>query len=246
MPTPPLIKLLRTKLHTLVSTIGIATSISITGIIVLALIVTIKLGSIHSPHNQKLVELSSDQAVLSIQFVSTIDDIDLALRTESWDMIDPSITKFTEQYNQWKTTHQELSANRINRSIKGESGLSIADHFDRIAYNKSQITQSFNELKLVTDSIVRRAPYISHSTPKQGLRFRSIHPRSVPRVSRFNHADQHTLQIARTPQQKAIDRKHPAPVLLAPDHTTRAPSVCDRPQDPLDASNPTIPQVPAC
>lgn len=164
MTTPPQIKLLRDKLHTLVSTIGIAASISITGIFVLALIITIKLGSIHSPQSQRLADVSSDQAVLSIQFVSTIDDIDLALRTESWDTIDPSIASFTQQYNHWINTHQDLSAERINRRIKGESGLSVADHFDRVAYNKTQITQSVNELKLVTDSIVRRAPYISQST----------------------------------------------------------------------------------
>ncbi len=159
---------IRTRLlsasRALITNIGLTTTVCLVFMLAITLLITIKSSSILSTTNQELVDQSSEQTLRSVKIASTIDEIELALRTQNWEAIKPAFADFTDQFHQWSTSHERLSSRRKNRSIAPDSQLTIAEYFDRLDYTTTQITHSISELSLVSESVIRRVPYVNQSS----------------------------------------------------------------------------------
>jgi signal transduction histidine kinase/ActR/RegA family two-component response regulator len=171
---------LKTTCQALITSIGFTTTACLVLMFAITLLITLKSSSILSTTNQELVDQSSEQTLRSVKIASSVDEIELALRTQNWDAIEPAFNKFADQFQLWSTSHERLSSRRKNQTIAQSSQLTIAEHFDRLDFTTIQITQSISELSLVSESVIRRAPYVNQSSQSRFFASASAMRKHIP------------------------------------------------------------------
>jgi len=156
MTTPPLLQRVLPPIRFL----GTWTCLCLGFFMIVLAISYFKAGSINYSNNQSLVDLSANQGLLTEQITKNALAIEIAVRTQDWDSVEPSLLKLIDDHNTWKSGHESLLNNRANTFQAQGDEDTIAEHLSKQAYPFNQLNQSMTELETVTRSVVRRAPYI--------------------------------------------------------------------------------------
>lgn len=120
----------------------------------------IRIGTIVNNEALELVNLSARQRMLVERITKNALEIEIALRTENWDTLEPTLESLSADRSLWQETHESLRANSQNEFRAPDSNNSIQNSFERIDFPFAQISQAADEIEVVTRSVVRRAPYI--------------------------------------------------------------------------------------
>ena len=120
----------------------------------------IRVGAIVNNDALELVKLSGRQRMLVAEMTKSALEIEIALRAEDWDALEPTLESLTADRMLWQESHESLKTSRQNNFSDAGSKATIRDYFDKIDYPYAQISQAVDEIEVVTKSVIRRAPYI--------------------------------------------------------------------------------------
>jgi signal transduction histidine kinase len=144
----------------LIKAIGVWTSGCLVLSLLIVAVIYFRVGAIINNDALAMVDLSGRQRMLVAEITKSALEIEIALRTEDWDTLEPTLDSLTADRILWQESHDSLKASPMN-SFKDEgTNTTIYDYFDRINYPYSQISQATEEIEIVTRSVIRRAPYI--------------------------------------------------------------------------------------
>ncbi|MFK7759171.1 MAG: sensor histidine kinase [Phycisphaerales bacterium] len=143
--------------------------------IVLFMIITAgSLISTRSIEHKKLTAFvgdTHDHLQLTESINSKAISIKLAILSEDWDELAPIHAELARERAQWASNHDSLRVNALHhQSIRApvptqqDEIETITELFDRIEYQRRKIDDASSELISLTQSVIRRAPYIDALT----------------------------------------------------------------------------------
>ena len=160
MPKQPL----QQTLLRFIQAVGVWTSTGLALAFLILAVTYIRAGSVIDKDALALVKRSDRQLVLVERISKKALQIEVALHTDDWDIFEPALAELSQDHTLWSETHDSLRSSRQNGFGVGGGNRSIKAYFDRLDFPQSQISQALDEIEIVTQSIVRRAPYIDQSS----------------------------------------------------------------------------------
>ncbi len=139
---------------------GTWTTLCLIVIVVLTTTAFIRAGSLTNTDNASLINDSGRQRMLVEAITKDALTIKIAMTDEDWNAIEPALTRLTANISDWTNTHSSLRVHSANAYMATDEIQTIFNHYERLNYSYTQIAQACAELTTVTQSVIRRAPFI--------------------------------------------------------------------------------------
>tara|TARA_R110000868_G_scaffold241497_1_gene496049 strand:- start:20578 stop:21375 length:798 start_codon:yes stop_codon:yes gene_type:complete len=179
---------------------GIVTCASFACFSIVLAVAYMNAGSLDQESVQRLVRQASDQRVRALQFSIDTLSLDRAVRTQTWDRVEPALSDLISNHNAWVNTFETLRAEPANDFHAAGDEDSIAGYYTRLTHAYADVSQSIDELRVVGQSIVRRAPFID---PASEQRLTAAVESYQAHETRFNRISSEILALYQLQAQQA-------------------------------------------
>jgi len=179
---------------------GIVTCASFACFSIVLAVAYMNAGSLDQESVQRLVRQASEQRVRALQFSIDTLSLDRAVRTQTWDRVEPALSDLIANHNAWINAHESLRDDRANDFHAPGDEDSISDYYTRLTHAYADVSQSIDELRVVGQSIVRRAPFID---PASEQRLTAAVESYQTHETRFNQISSEILALYQLHAQQA-------------------------------------------
>ena len=147
-----------------VRTVGVRTCVFMSIAFVVLVITYIRVGAISPSNARDLVARLYQQHLLIERISKQSLAIEIAVRTDDWDRFEPLLSSLTQDHALFLRAHDSFKQSRASGVINADHRGLIQNHIDRLELPLAQMDQALEEIEIITQSIIRRAPYIDQSS----------------------------------------------------------------------------------
>lgn len=151
-------------IRSITNTLGLVSTVGVVACLTLMVVSMVQTGRLKNEASDKLALETSHQQHITSQLAKDALRLQVAVGIEDWDSIDRLFEDLVEDTTHWVQSHEELQQNQIGKVTIPGSRESVSDLFERARYPLSSMMRSMDELEKITQSIIRRAPYIDQKS----------------------------------------------------------------------------------
>ncbi len=147
-----------------IQTVGVRTFVFMSIAFAVLAVTYLRVGAINPAGAQDLVSRSHQQHLLIERISKDSLAIEVAVRTDDWDQFEPLLSRLTNDHALFLQAHETFRKSGTNSVVNPDHRGLVRNHIDRLEMPYSQIVQALEEIEIITQSIIRRAPYIDQSS----------------------------------------------------------------------------------
>ena len=146
------------------STLGLPTTVLSAALLIALAVCVVRIGSIPDQKSQGTLTAAVNQQLLLASITNGVLTIRMSIEQEDWGRIEPEYESVSAGMIEYRSTHDRLLQSTMNRSTINDSDYTVAGYFANLQLPLSKFTKSIDEIGTLSQSIIRRAPYIDRDS----------------------------------------------------------------------------------